>query len=184
MPQVSGGRDRTGRPAGAQRHPPTQSEPGAPVRGRRAGNGDDNDGLRVRRSQRRSDGLRRLRRSTDVVVSTAWAAGPAVVEAGPLAVAVMHAPRTHRVVLRPVVMAAVVTVMAGNLEAGEEDAHRDEYDAGDDHDPRREPVEPIWFDRRRRWLGGDGGRPGWVFWCFAHAQMMRGQRLGPARYNL
>jgi hypothetical protein len=184
MPQLSNSRDRTGRAAGAQHYPPTKSEPGVPLWGRRADGCDDSDGLRVCRSQRRSDGLRRLRGTADVVVSTAWAAGRAVVEACPLAVAVMHAPRTHRVVLRPVVMAAVVTVMAGNLEAREEDAHRDEHDAGDDHDPRRESVEPIGFDRHRRWLSGDGGRPGWVFWCFAHAQMMRGQRLGPARYNL
>ena len=134
----------------------------------------------MRRSQRRSDGLRRLRRPTDVVVSTAGAAGPAVVQAGPLALAVM--PRTHRVVLRPVAMAAVVTVVAGYLATGEEDAQRDEYDARDDHDPRREPVEPIWFDRHGRWLCGDGGRPG--FRCFTHAQMMRGQRIGRARYNL
>jgi hypothetical protein len=136
----------------------------------------------MRRSQRRSHRLRRLRRSTDVVVRTAWAAGPAVVEAGPLAAAVMHAPRPHRVVLRPVVMATVVTVMAGNPEAGEEHAHRDEDDPGDDHNPRREPVEPIRFDRRGRWLGGDGSRPG--FRCFTHAQMMRGQRIGRAGYNL
>jgi len=184
MPQVSSSRDRTGRQGDAQRHPPANRSPAPPLRGRRADNGDDSDGLRVRRSQRRSDGLRRLRRPTGVVVSTAWAGGPAVVEAGPLTVAVMHTPRTHRVVLRPVVMAPVVTVMAGNLETGEEDAHRDEHDARDDHDPRREPVEPIGFDRHGRWLGGDGGRPGWVFWCFAHAQMMRAQRLGPARCNL
>jgi hypothetical protein len=183
MPQVSGSRDRTGRPAGARRHPPNKLEPGVPPWGRRAGDSDDSDGLRVRRSQRRSDGLRRLRRPTDVVVSTAWTAGQTVVEAGSLAVALMHTARSHRVMLRPVVM-AVVVVMAGDLEAREEDAHRDEHDARDDDDPRREPVEPIRFDRRGRWLSSDCGRPGWVFWCFAHAQMMRGQRLGPARYSL
>jgi hypothetical protein len=74
------------------------------------------------------------------------------------ALPVAHAVVPHGVLL-PVV-ASVVTVMAGNPKAGEENAHRDEYDARDDHNPRREPVEPIRFDRRGRWLGGDGGRPG------------------------
>jgi hypothetical protein len=52
---------------------------------------------------------------------------------------VVHASRSHGVVLLPVV-ASVVTVMAGDLEAGEEDGRDDEDDAGNDHDPRREPV--------------------------------------------
>jgi hypothetical protein len=119
------------------------------------------NGLRVRRSQRRSDGRRRLRR-TEVVAGTAWAA----VEVGPLAV--VPAAGAHGVVLRPVVMASVVPMVAGNLEAGEEDGHGDEQDPGDDHNPRREPVEPIRFNRHGRWLGGDGGRPGWDFRCFTH----------------
>jgi hypothetical protein len=78
-----------------------------------------------------------------VVARTAWPAG-AVVEAG--TVAMVHATGTHGVVLRPVVMASVVTVVAGNLEAGEEDGHGDEQDPGDDHNPCREPVEPIRFN--------------------------------------
>lgn len=76
-------------------------------------------------------------------------------EVSPLAVAVVHAPWTHRVVLPHVVVASVVMVMAGDLEAGEENAHDDEQDAGDDHNPRRESVEPIRFDWLSRWRGGD-----------------------------
>jgi hypothetical protein len=56
------------------------------------------------------------------------------------AVAVVHAGRAHGVMLLPVVMAAVVTVMAGDLKAGEEDGRDDKHDAGDDDNPRREPV--------------------------------------------
>jgi hypothetical protein len=80
----------------------------------------------------------------------------------------MHATRAHGVggVLVPV-MASVV-VVAGEFEAGEENGRDDEQDAGDDHNPRREPVEPIRFNRHGRWLGGDGGRPGWDFRCFTH----------------
>ena len=159
-----------------QRHPPTKSEPGAPLWGRRAGDGSEIDGLRVRRSQRRSDGCGRLRGSR---AGRTPRAARSAVEVGPLAVG--RAVVSHGVLL-PVVMASVMTVVAGDLETGEEDAHCDEHDAGDDHDPRRESVEPIGFDRHSRWLGGDGSRPG--FRCFTHAQMMRGQRIGRARYNL
>jgi len=102
------------------------------------------------------------------------------VEAGPLAV--VHAVVAHGV-LPPVVMASVV-VVAGNLEAGEEDGRDDEQDSGDDHYPRREPVEPVGFNYLRCWCGGDRSRPGWDFRCFTHAEMMRGQRIGRARYNL
>lgn len=124
-----------------------------------------------------------------MVVGTAWAASPAgaastAVEAGPHAVAVVHPARAHGVVLRPVLVASVVTVVARNLEAGEEDGHGDEQDPGDDHNPCREPVEPIRFDYVSRWCGGDRGRCGWCFVCFTHAEMMRGQRIGRARYNL
>jgi hypothetical protein len=104
------------------------------------------------------------------------------VEAGPLAVAVGHAARAHGVMLRPVVVASVVMV-ARNLEAGEEDGHGDEKDPGDDHNPRREPVQPVRFSDFSR-CGGDRSRPGWVFWCFTHAEMMRAQRIGRARCNL
>lgn len=102
-------------------------------------------------------------------------------EAG--ALAVVHAMVAHGV-LPPVVMASVVTVVAGNLEAGEENGHDDEQDAGDDHNPRREPVEPIRFNWLRRLRRGDRGRPNWCFRCFTHAQMMRWQRIGRARSDL
>lgn len=108
-------------------------------------------------------------------------------EASPRAVAVVHAPWAHGVVLRPVVVASVVTMMAGNLEAGEEDGRDDEQDPGDDHNPCREPVEPIRFSWLSCWhcrVGGDRGRCGWCFVCFTHAEMMRGERIGRARYNL
>jgi hypothetical protein len=93
----------------------------------------------------------------------------------------------HGVVLLPVVVAAVVTVMSGNLEAGEKDGRDDENDAGDNHNPGSESVEPIRFDYLCRWrcgAGGDGGRRRWCFRCFAHAQMMRWQRIGRARCDL
>jgi hypothetical protein len=67
----------------------------------------------------------------------------------------------------PMVVAPVMADM-GDLEAGEEDGRDDEYDAGHDHDPGRESVEPIGFDNLGRWHGGDGGRRGWGFRCFAH----------------
>jgi hypothetical protein len=67
----------------------------------------------------------------------------------------------------PFVVASVMT-QVGHAEAGEENGRDDENDSGDDHDPRREPVEPIGFDRHGRWLGGDGSRPGWDFRCFTH----------------
>jgi hypothetical protein len=86
------------------------------------------------------------------------------VESSPLLVVVVHA-LTHGVV--PPVVASVVTKV-GDFEAGEEDGRDDEQDPGDDHNPRREPVEPIRFNRHGRWLGGDGGRPGWDFRCFTH----------------
>jgi hypothetical protein len=78
----------------------------------------------------------------------------------------------------------MVTVVAGELEAGEENGRDDEQDPGDDHNPRRESVEPIRFSRLSRVRGGDRSRPGWDFRCFTHAEMMRGQRIGCARYNL
>jgi hypothetical protein len=97
----------------------------------------------------------------------------------------MHATWAHGVggVVVPVV-ASVVTLVAGDLEAGEENGRDDEQDAGDDYNPRREPVEPVGFSYLRRWCGGDRSRPGWDFRCFTHAQMMRAQRIGRARYNL
>jgi len=82
-----------------------------------------------------------------------------------------RAPRaalSHGVPLvHPVVVAAVMAEVR-NLEAGEENAQDDEHDAGDNHDPRRQSVEPVGFYRHGRRLCGDGGRPGWGFWCFAH----------------
>jgi len=177
MPQVSRSRDRTAavktsapRPAKLEARRPAAGTPGLVAM----------NGLRVRRSQRRSDGRRRLCRS-EVVAGTAWAA----VEVRPPAV--VRATGTHGVVLSPVVMASVVTMVAGNLEAGEEDGRDDEQDPGDDHNPRREPVEPIRFSVLSRWrcgVSGDRGRPGRDFRCFTHAEMMRGQRIGCAGYNL
>ena len=96
--------------------------------------------------------------------------------------AVMHATRAHGVGGMLVPVMASVVVVAGQFEAGEENTHDDEQDAGDDHNPRREPVEPIRFNRLCRMRGGDRGRPGWGFRCFTHAEMMRGQRIGCAGY--
>jgi hypothetical protein len=96
---------------------------------------------------------------------------------------VMHATRAHGVgtVVVPVVASVVV---AGELEAGEENTQDDKQDPGDDHYPRREPVEPIGFSGLSRMRGGDRSRPGLGFRCFTHAEMMRGQRIGRARYTL
>ena len=108
-------------------------------------------------------------------------------EASRRAVAVMHAPWTHGVVLPHVGVASVVMMMAGDLEAGEENGRDDEQDAGDDHNPRRESVEPIRFQWLSRWhcgVSGDRSRPGWCFRCFTHAEMMRCQQIRFARCNL
>jgi hypothetical protein len=106
------------------------------------------------------------------------------VRASPGAVTVVHARWPHGVVLLPILVAAVVTVMSGDLEAGEKDGRDDENDAGDNHNPRSESVEPIRFDYLSRRCGGDGGRRRWCFRCFTHAQMMRWQRIGRARCHL
>jgi len=127
--------------------------------------------LGVRRSQGRSDGLRRLRGSQ--AGGTALAARPGTM---------VHALLAHGVGV-PVVVAAVVMV-ARNLEAGEENCRDDEHDPGDDHDPRCEPVEPIRFDWLSRWRAGDRSRRGWCFRCFTHAEMMRAKQIGCARCNL
>jgi hypothetical protein len=97
---------------------------------------------------------------------------------------VMHATWAHCVGAVVPVVTSVVAVVAGNLEAGEENGRDDEQDAGDDHNPRRESIEPIRFNRLSRVRSGDRSRPGWDFRCFTHAEMMRGQRIGCARYNL
>jgi len=130
--------------------------------------------LRVSRSERRSYRLRHVRRSR--------AAEPSV-EFSALTVVMVSAVGTwlaHRVLGVPSVVVAPVMTKVGDFEAGEEDGRDDEHDAGDDHNPRCESVEPIRFVGHGRWLGGDGGRPGWDFWCFAHIRMMRGQRIGCA----
>ena len=115
-------------------------------------------GLRVRRSQRRSDRFRHVRRSrTD----------EAVVESGALIVVARTVRAPWMFVVHAVVMAVVMS-QVGDLEAGEEDAQGDEHDAGDDHHPGGESVEPIGFDRYGRRLRGDCGRCGWGVWCFAH----------------
>jgi hypothetical protein len=98
--------------------------------------------------------------------------------------AVVHATWAHGVGAVVPVMASVVAVVAGDPEAGEENGRDDEQDASDDHNPRREPVEPVRFSRLRRMRSGDRSRPGWGFRCFTHAEIMRGQRIGYARYNL
>lgn len=142
-----------------------------------AGLMDFNCGLRVRRGQRRRDGLRRLRWSQ--AGGTPRPAGP-LVGACCWAVAVV----THGVMLLPVVVAAVMPVVSGDLEAGEEDGQSDEDDAGDDHNPRGKPVEPIGLDYLSPWRRRDRSRRSWCFRCFTHAEMMRGQRIGRARCNL
>lgn len=91
-----------------------------------------------------------------------------VVEAGALAVLVRTL-LAHRVVVPPVVMAVVMS-QVGDFEAGKEDAQDDEHDAGDDHDPGRESVEPIGFDRHGRRLSGDCGRCCWGVRCFTHTR--------------
>lgn len=164
MPQVSSRRDRATAvrslraPLGGWRK--TRSP--APHGGRRAdGNGDAGRlrclRLRVRRSQRGGYRLRHVRRSRT--------AEPTV-ESSALTVVVRNGLLAHGVVV-PVMVASVMTEV-GDFEAGEEDGRDDEDDAGHDHHPRGESVEPIGFDRHNRWLGGDGGRPGWDFRCFAH----------------
>jgi hypothetical protein len=80
---------------------------------------------------------------------------------------VVHDRMAHGGVVPPVV-ASVMTKVAGDFETSEENGRNDEQDPGHDHDPRCEPVEPIRFNRRCRWLGGDGSRPGWDFRCFTH----------------
>src|SRR5579875_770469 len=112
--------------------------------------------LRAGRSRGRRDGLRRLPGSGDTgagAASTLRTAVPAVME--------------HRGVVMSVVV-PVVALMAGDPEAGEENGRDDEQNAGHNHDPGREPVEPVRLLRggRRR----SGGRPcGWCFRCFTHA---------------
>jgi hypothetical protein len=182
MPQVSFGRDRDRAPRhGAEpRLGMTQSRPGrfvdvapatkspAPLRdaglvaNRKPLTGKELRArhprlrLRLGRSQRRSYGPWHVRRSRTAETT---------VESSALTVVVMHVPLAHGVVVA--VMASVMTKV-GDLEAGEEYGRDDEHDAGHDHDPRRQSVEPIRFNRHGRWLSGDGGRPGWDFWCFAH----------------
>ena len=73
----------------------------------------------------------------------------------------------HRAAVPPVVMASVMP-QVGDLEAGEEDAQDDEHNAGDDPDPSRESVEPVWFGRHDRRLCGDCVWCCWGVRCFAH----------------
>lgn len=116
--------------------------------------------LRVCRSQRRCNGPGRLRR--------AHGTGATMPTVETSARPMVHGRMAHGGVV-PVV-ASMVTV-AGDFEAGEENGRDDEQDPGDDHDPRREPVQPIGLDRCRRWHSGGSGdrsRPGWGFRCFTH----------------
>jgi hypothetical protein len=75
----------------------------------------------------------------------------------------------HGVLVMPVM---VVTVVTGNLEAGEEDRRDDVQDARDDHDPGGDLVEPGRLGRHRgsggRRVGGGGPHSG-GFWYFTHA---------------
>jgi hypothetical protein len=123
--------------------------------------------LWLRRSSRGSDGLRRLpgsstgtgaartaRPSRQHGPGSALVARSALVECGGVGM--------------PVMVAAVVAVVSGDPEAGEEDRRDDEQDAGHDHHPCREPVQPIRFNRFGRRCGGRVRR-GWGFRCFSHA---------------
>ena len=111
--------------------------------------------LRARRSSGRRDGLRRLAGSGDGTgaSSSLGTAGTALVE--------------HRVVVMP--MMVPVVIVTGDPEAGEENGRDDEQDPGHNHDPCRQPVEPIRLNRRSRWRSADLGRPGGCFRCFTHA---------------
>jgi hypothetical protein len=122
-------------------------------------------GLLVRRSQRRSDRFRHVRRSRTAEALVEFAL--AVVESGALVVVARTARAPWMLVVHAVVMAVVMSQVR-DLKAGEEDAQHDEYDAGDDHHPGGESVEPIGFDRHGRRLRGDCGRCGGGVRCFAH----------------
>jgi hypothetical protein len=74
----------------------------------------------------------------------------------------------HRVVMAVVPVMAVVTVVARDAEAGEENRRDDEQDPGDDHNPRSKPVEPIRLSRGS-WRWCDRGRCGGGFRKFTHA---------------
>ena len=117
--------------------------------------------LRMRRSQRRCNGPGGLRgaQSTGATMPTVETRARTMV----------HGRVAHGGVV-PVVV-SMVTV-AGDFEAGKENGRDDEQDPGYDHNPRREPVQPIGFDDRcRRWrngVSGDRGRPGWGFRCLTH----------------
>jgi hypothetical protein len=66
----------------------------------------------------------------------------------------------------------VVAVVTSESEAGKEDGTDDVHDAGDDHDPRRDLVEPAGFHRRgsrSSWCCCGGTPHGWGFWYFSHA---------------
>jgi hypothetical protein len=110
-------------------------------------------GLRAGRSRGRSDGLRRLSGARCAGAGTALGtARSALVE--------------HRGVVTPV-MVPVVT-MPGDPEAGEENGCDDEQDPGHNHDPCRQPEEPIWLGRRSGWRCCDRGPRGWCFRCLTH----------------
>jgi hypothetical protein len=76
----------------------------------------------------------------------------------------------HGALVMPVV---VVTVVAGDPEAGEEDRRDDVQDACDDHHPCGDLVEPGRLSRNRgigsRPVGGGRGPHSGGFWCFTHA---------------
>lgn len=118
--------------------------------------------------QSRSDGLRRLAGASTGTraARTAWPARqdgprsalmtrPALVEHGGVGMAVM--------------VAAMVAVVGGDPEAGEEDGRDDEQDPGHDHHPSRQSEQPIRFNRPGRWRGPGRGRCGWGVRCFTHA---------------
>jgi hypothetical protein len=117
-------------------------------------------GLLVRRSQRRSDRFRHVRRSRTY---------EAVVESGALVVLAWTARAPWMLVVHAVVMAFVMS-QVGDLEAGEEDAQDDEHDAGDDHHPGGESVEPIGLDGHGCRVRGDCGRRCWGVRCFGHTR--------------
>jgi hypothetical protein len=122
------------------------------------GCGRGNAALRGRWSSRRQDGPGRLPRSGQ--------AGRAATAARTAMVTTLL---DHGVVVPVVALMPVVTAVVGEESAGEEDHRDDEYDPGDDRDPRRESVEPKGLGR----LGSDRSRCAGGFRKFTHEAMMR-----------
>lgn len=127
-----------------------------------------NHSLWLRWSGRGSDGLRGLAGS-GTGTGAARTARPARQDSPGSTLMTRPALVEHCGVGMPVMVAAVMSVVSGDPEAGEEDGRDDEQDAGHDHHPGSQSVEPIRFNRLGRWRGGNRGRRGWGFRCFTHA---------------